>query len=95
MTMSPRRQFGRDPITGMTIPQRDRLALCPSASDSVVKSGANPIGIVADESAGTQRKRDRTFGVLAQREAGYAQNGRLFLESARIGEYDGRPRYER
>jgi hypothetical protein len=94
MMMSPRFQFGRDSITGMTIPQRDRLALCPSASDGVVKSGPNPLGIVADEPAGPQRQRDRAFGVIAQREAWYAQHGRLFLESARIGQYDGRPRYE-
>ena len=94
MMMSPRFQFGRDSITGMTIPQRDRLAFRPLASDGVVKSGANPLGIVADEPAGPQRQRDRAFGVIAQREAGYAQNGRLFLESARIGQYDGRPRYE-
>jgi len=93
--MSPRDELGCHAVTSLAVPQRNRLAFAPSILEHVGERGSDARGVVADQSARSERHRDRPFRVLAQCETRNAQHRTFFLKAAGICEDDGRARYQR
>src|SRR5688500_1297790 len=102
VTRSARRRFrtntsGRqlrkgadDAFCGMAVPQlRDTRRECSRRHD-VVNGCTNALRIEADHAVGAVRDRDRTLGVLPERQAWHAEDGCFFLDAAGIGQHEPR-----
>jgi hypothetical protein len=71
--------------------------VCPCRTCAPITSryaAEDAFRLLADEPVGAELDRHRPLGVLAQREARHAEDRRLLLDPARVGEHDARVRDE-
>src|SRR5688572_24791738 len=86
----PLRKGADDAFCGMAVPQlRDARRECSRRHD-VVNGCTNALRIEADHAVGAVRDRDRTLGVLPERQAWHAEDGCFFLDAAGIGQHEPR-----
>ena len=89
-----RLKHGGDAVGGVAVPQLGH-SLRRRRRERLLDAGNDVRGLRADDAIGAVGDRDRPLGVLAQREAGNAERGRLLLQAAGVGEDQARVRRQR
>lgn len=73
----------------MSIPQRWHLSLLPIARQNSPHLSRQPLYILPNQDIRAQGDCHRTLCVLPNCQTRHTQVGRLFLDAARIGDYQG------
>ena len=82
--LQPVSQHGLDTDSRLAVPQFRCPALLAAIPEHIGNNGHDLLPVVTNDSVGTLFNRDWSFGVVAERDTGHTQYGRLFLQPAGI-----------